>query len=144
MTAKQYLQSYKKYERHYNAIVEQIKSIDNEMISLHSPNFDERVQTSPKKDPIGEMVCALEKEKGKLSLKMIEYKTKMALIKNQINEIDDVNNDYYVILLFRYVLFKDWQCICDMLHLSRSQANVVHGRALLEFDDKFGMIYAEK
>lgn len=144
MTAKQYLQSYKKYERLYIAAVEQIKSIDNEMISLKSPNFEERVQSSPVKDPIGEMVCALEKEKGKLSLKMVKYKTEMALIKSQIDKINEENNDYYVILLFRYVLFKDWQCICDKLHLSRSQANVIHGMALVEFDDKFAKFYAEK
>ena len=62
MTAKQYLQSYQRIERRYNAVVEQIKSIENEMISLRSPNFDERVQTSPKKDPIGEIVCNLEKD----------------------------------------------------------------------------------
>lgn len=144
MTAKQYLQSYKKYERYYNAVIEQIKSIESEMISLKSPNFEERVQSSPKNDPIGEMVCALEKEKGKLGMRMTEYKGKMLLIKRQIMEIDKVDNDYYIVLLFRYILNKDWRFICDTLHLSRAQANVVHGRALLEFDEQFGHIYENK
>lgn len=144
MTAKQYLQSYKKYERYYNAVVEQIKSIESEMISLKSPNFEERVQTSPKNDPIGEMVCALEKEKGKLGMRMTEYKGKMLLIKRQVAEIDSINNDYYIVLLFRYILNKDWRFICDNLHLSRTQANVVHGRALLEFDTLFNNFYASK
>ena len=144
MTAKQYLQSYRKYERYYNAVVEQIKSIESEMISLKSPNLEERVQSSPKNDPIGEMVCALEREKGKLGMRMTEYKGKMLLIKNQVAEIDNIDNDYYIVLLFRYILNKDWRFICDNLHLSRTQANVIHGRALLEFDEKFGHIYESK
>lgn len=144
MTAKQYLQSYQRAERNYNLVIEQIKSIENEMISLKSPNFDERVQTSPKKDPIGEMVCSLEREKGRLAMKMTQYKAKMILIKRQIAEIDMINNDYYIVLLFRYVLYKDWKFICDNLNLSRAQANRVHGQALYEFDNKFGANYKDR
>lgn len=144
MTAKQYLQSYKALERRYITLVEQIRSIENEMISLKSPSFDERVQTSPKKDPIGEMVCKLEKEKGKLGMRMTEYRAKMIVMQRQVSEIADINDDYYVVLLMRYILSKDWKFICNNLNLSRTQANVVHGRALLEFDSKFGNLYAEK
>lgn len=144
MTAKQYLQTYNRLERRYIAITEQIKSIENEIISLKSPGFDERVQNSPKNDPIGEMVCNLEKEKGKLGIRMMECKTNMSIIKSQIMQMENINNDYYITLLFRYVLQKDWRFICDTLHLSRAQANVVHGRALQEFDGKFGEIYTEK
>lgn len=144
MTAKQYLESYRRLEKRYNAIIEEIKSIENEMISLRSPNFDERVQTSPKKDPIGEMVCALENRKGELGMKMTEYKGKMILIRNQVGEMDSINIEYYLILLFRYILAKDWQFICDNLHVSRAQANRLNGRALLEFDSKFRSFYENK
>ena len=144
MTAKQYLQSYKRLKRRYVAMVEQIKSIENEMISLRSPILGERVQSSPKKDPIGEMVCALEREKGTLGIRLTECKSKMMVIQSQIEEMDKMDNDYYIVLLFRYVFDKDWRFICDNLHLSRAQANVVHGRALQEFDSKFGTIYVEK
>lgn len=144
MTAKQYLQSYKRLERHYNAVIEEIKSIENEMVSLRSPSFDERVQTSPKKDPIGEMVCALEKEKGRLAMKMTEYKAKMIVIRNQVSKMDDIDVEFYLVLLFRYILAKDWQFICDNLHVSRAQANKVHGKALVEFDNIFGEKYKDK
>ena len=144
MTAIQYLQTYNRLERRYIAITEQIKSIENEIISLKSPGFDERVQNSPKNDPIGEMVCNLEKEKGKLGIRMMECKTNMSIIKSQIMQMENINNDYYITLLFRYVLMKDWRFICDTLHLSRTQANKVHGLALETFNDKFGDIYAER
>lgn len=144
MTAKQYLQSYKRLETRYIAIVEQLKSIENETISLKSPTFDERVTSSPKKDPIGEMVCVLEKEKGTLGIRLTETKAKMAVIRNQISKLEEVDNEYYTVLLFRYILYKDWKFICDSLHLSRAQANVIHGRALLEFDNKFSMFYGDR
>lgn len=144
MTAKQYLLSYRNIERRYKTIIEQIKSIESEMISLKSPGFDERVQTSPKKDPIGEMVCNLEKEKGRLGMRLTECRAKMFLMQKQVSDIEDISNDYYVILLFRYILFKDWQSICDILHLSRAQANKLHGFALVEFDQKFSKFYADK
>jgi len=144
MTAKQYLQSYQTIHRNYQAIAEHLKSIDIEMISIKSPSFDDRVQTSPVKDPIGEQVIRLEQKKGRLGVELTSYGIKLTLIENQIKEMAEINNDYYVILFFRYVLSKDWQFICDRLHISRSHANVLHGHALLEFDKKFGNIFAEK
>jgi len=144
MTAKQYLQLYKKYENRYFILAEQIKALENEITSLKSPNFDERVQTSPKKDPIGEMVCNLEKEKAKLSLKMTECTSNKLIIKNQVNYFEEINDDYYTVLLLRYILYKDWKFICDKLSLSRTQANVIHGRALQDFDLKFKEYYEKK
>ena len=144
MTAKQYLQSYKSIKSRLYTICEQIKSIESDVINIKSPGFDERVKSSPKSDPIGDMVCDLEKKKGVLGLKMIEYQAKMLVIQKQVSAFEETNNDYYVILLFRYILFKDWQSICDTLHLSRAQANKLHGEALKDFDLKFGNIYANR
>lgn len=141
MTAKQYLQTYQKLDRRYNALIEEIKSVESEMISLKSPRFEERVSSSPKNDPVGEMVCNLEKENTILTMKLLDCKARMLLIKNQIAELENVSNDYYIILLFRYILYKDWKFICNKLNISRAQANVIHGRALLEFDNKFGEEY---
>lgn len=144
MTTKQYLQTYKRYEGRYLATIEQIKSIENEMISIKSPSFDDRVQTSPIKDPIGEMVCNLEREKGKLVLRLTDYRARMLVIKNQIEEMDKIDNDYYTILLLRYILNKDWKFICNNLCISRTKANAIHGLALLEFDKKYSKFYANK
>ncbi len=137
MTAKQYLQGYRKLECSYKSAIEEYKNVENEMISLKSPGFDERVQTSPKKDPIGEIVIELEKQKAKLGINIIDYKSKMQLIRNQISELQSVDDDYYAILMFRYILYKDWKFICNNMAMSRTKANEVHGYALLEFDRRF-------
>lgn len=144
MTAKQYLQRYEYFERKYIAAIEEIKTLEQEMISLKSPNFDERVQTSIVSDPICEMFCKLESEKGKLVMKITKYKGQMALIKNQIAELEDDCNNYYAILLFRYIFHKDWKFIGDNLRYSRTQLNRLHGMALKEFDARFKEIYGDK
>ena len=144
MTTKQYLQSYKSNERSYRVALEELKNVEQELISIKSPQFDDRVQTSPKKDPIGDMVIELESEKGAISMRITYYLTKMTIIMKQVAEMEETFNDYYMIIMLKYILSKDWKFICDKLNLSRSQANVIHGKALQEFDRKFGKIYKNK
>lgn len=141
MTAKQYLQWYRVLEGKYKTALEEYKNVENDMISLKSPSFDDRVQTSPQNDPIGEIVCDLEKQKAKIGMDMVKYKARMLTIRQQISGLEEVNNDFCVVLLLRYVLYKDWKFVCDNLKMSRSQANVIHGRALQEFDRIYSKDY---
>ena len=144
MTAKQYLQSYRRIEGQYLAAIEEYKAVENDMITLKSPNFDERVQTSAKSDPIGDIVIKLEDQKGKIGMQIVNYRSQMLLIRNQISDIGKIDNDFCVILLLRYVLNKDWKFVCSSLNLSRAQANIVHGKALLEFDRIYGQNYCNR
>ena len=144
MTAKQYLSNYKRIEGKYKTALEDYRNIENEMVSIKSPSFEERVQTSTKNDPIGEIVVKLETEKGKIGMDIVKFRTQMINIRNQIEAMDKVDNDYYVILLLKYVLYKDWKFICDSMSVSRTQANRVHGLALKEFDRIFSENYEQK
>ena len=144
MTAKQYLSNYKRIEGKYKTALEDYRNIENEMVSIKSPSFEERVQTSAKNDPIGEIVVKLETEKGKIGMDIVKFRTQMINIRNQIEAMDKVDNDYYVILLLKYVLYKDWKFICDSMSVSRTQANRVHGLALKEFDRIFSENYEQK
>lgn len=145
MTAKQYLQSYRSLEGKYKAAVEEYRSVESDMVSVKSPNLDgDRVQSSPKNDPIGEMVVNLENERAKIGMRMIKLRSQMTVVRNQISEMESLDNDYCVILLLRYVLYKDWKFVCHNLNLSRTQANAVHGKALAEFDKLFGDVYHDK
>lgn len=144
MTAKQYLSNYKRIEGKYKTALEDYRNIENEMVSIKSPSFEERVQSSAKNDPIGEIVVKLETEKGKIGMDIVKFRTQMINIRNQIEAMDKVDNDYYVILLLKYVLYKDWKFICDSMSVSRTQANRVHGLALKEFDRIFSENYEQK
>lgn len=141
MTTKQYLQNYRVLEGNYKTALEEYKSVENDMISLRSPSLGDRVQNSPQNDPIGEIVINLERQKAKIGMKIVKYRSRMLTVRGQISDLEKVNNDYYVILLLRYVLYKDWKFVCNSLNMSRTQANVVHGKALQEFDKIHGQNY---
>ncbi len=139
MTAKQYLQDYKRLENNYIMAIEEYKNVEREMVSIKSPNLDgDRVQTSPQNDPIGKIVVDLEDEKAKIGIRIVKLRAQMTIVRNQISEMENTNAEFGHILLLRYVLYKDWKFICSQLNICRAQANIVHGKALLEFDSKYG------
>lgn len=141
MTAKQYLQSYRKLEGDYKVSMTEYRSVEDDMISIKSPSLGDKVQSSPKNDPIGEIVINMEKRKAIIGRRMVMIQSRMATIRNQVCSMEDVDNDYYTILMLRYILYKEWKFICSTLHVSRTQANCLHGRALQEFDAKYGENY---
>lgn len=143
MTAEEYLKSYHRYVCNYKASVKEYKSVDEDMITIKSPSFDERVQTSPKNDPIGEIVINMEKRKAAIGVRMLNFQTKMTMIRNQLASLEEVNDEYYTILMLRYILDEDWKSICSNLCVSRTQANKILKQALAEFDKKFGETYAD-
>jgi hypothetical protein len=141
MTAKQYLASYHRIACNYKASVKDYKAVEADMISIKSPSLEDRVQTSPTNDPIGEIVINMEKRKATIGVRMLNFQTKMTIIRNQLAELENVNEEYYTILMLRYVLAEDWKSICSNLAKSRTQANRIHGLALAEFDKRFGDSY---
>lgn len=141
MTAKQYLQSYRWLETKYNVALEEYKGVESDYITLKSPSFDDRVQTSPINDPIGELVIRLESQKGKIALEMLACKSRMAVMRNQIAEMGD---EFYMLLTLRYICCHDWKSICEKMAISRTQANRLHGIALLEFERRYGANFVKK
>jgi DNA-directed RNA polymerase specialized sigma subunit len=141
MTAKQYLQHYRMLEGQYNTTLEEYKNVENDMITLKSPSFDDKPHGSPQNDPIGEIVINLEKQKARLGIRIVKYKSQMLTIRRQISGLEEIDKDYCMILVLRYILYKDWKFVCKSLNLSRSQANIVHGKALQEFDKFYGGFY---
>lgn len=141
MTAKQYLQKYRYIEGNYNAALEEYKSVEQDMITLKSPDFEEHIPSGAKNDPIGDMVIKLEQQKANIGMKIVKYRSQMLVIRTQIAEIEKTDNDFCLILLMRYVLHKDWKFVCSNLNVSRAQANIVHGKALAEFDRQFAGKY---
>ncbi len=143
MTAEEYLKSYHRYVCNYKASVKEYKSVDEDMITIKSPSFGDRVQTSPQNDPIGEIVINMEKGKAAIGVRMLNFQTKMTMIRNQLASLEEVNDEYYTILMLRYILDEDWKSICSNLCVSRTQANKILKQALAEFDKKFGETYAD-
>ncbi|MBO7734707.1 MAG: hypothetical protein J6S67_19260 [Methanobrevibacter sp.] len=143
MTAKQYLSRYRKHMADilfYEALKD---DAINNISSLKSPSFEERVSVSPQNDPIGNLVIEYERNVGKYNLEIINCKAKMILIENQICKLREVNEDYYRILAYKYKLGLGWDEIASKMYLSRSAVTHMHSPALRKFDELFSDSYKD-
>lgn len=146
MTAKEYLGKYRKHMSNivfYEAMKEE--AIVN-IASLRSPNLDDRVQTSPENDPIGNLVIQLERDIAKYNIEILSCKAKMILIDNQLCSMLEMTeikkrDVYYKILSYKYKLGMNWDEIAEKMMTSRSNVTHLHSPALQKFDDLYGETY---
>lgn len=134
MNAKEYLQQYKHLEEQKMSYVEMMRDIENNVISLGGGNYNDKVQSSPKNDPIGELVIELIKKKSLLTLKLTEVRAKQLVIENLLATVSDTKPKYYRILVHKYIMNDDWKKICVDMEISRTEANRLHGNALSFFE----------
>ena len=102
------------------------------------PN-EERVQTTPNFDKIGTKVAKLdelEKETDKL---VDEYVDKRKKIVEQIDSME--NKVIYGVLFARYIEQKTFERIAADMNYSFRQITRLHGRAIFEFEKKYGSEY---
>ena len=71
-----------------------------------------------------------------------EYVDKKNLIVSQIDSIE--NETYYEILFSRYIAKKTFEKIADEMSYSWRQIIRLHGRALQDFERKYGETYKNK
>lgn len=134
MKAKEYLQQYKHLEEQKMSYIEMIKDIDENVVSIGGVNYSDKVQSSPKNDPIGEIVIELIKKKSLLTLKLTEVRAKQLVIENLLAVVSDTKPKYYRILVHKYIMNDDWKKICIDMGISRTEANRLHGNALSYFE----------
>ena len=134
MKAKEYLQQYKHLEEQKMSYIEMIKDIDENVVSIGGVNYSDKVQSSPKNDPIGEIVIELIKKKSLLTLKLTEVRAKQLVIENLLAVVSDTKPKYYRVLVHKYIMNDDWKKICIDMGISRTEANRLHGNALSYFE----------
>ena len=144
MTAKEYLEEYRSLVRKRKLITKRIEDIDNEIISIGGVNYGDKVKSSPKNDPIGEVVIQLVNKKASLGLSIIGIKAKEAIYEKQIMKMQETDEKYFEILVYRYMFGYDWKEICDTMQKGRSQVNVFHGEALKIFDEMWQISKSDK
>ena len=134
MKAKEYLQQYKYLEEQKMSLIERMRAIDKDVASIGGTNYGDRVQSSPKNDPIGEIVIELIKKKSTIGLKLTEVRAKQLVIENLLANVSDTQPKFYRVLVHRYIMGDDWKTICCDMDISRGEANRLHGKALLFFE----------
>ena len=139
MDTKQYLQQISRLDRMINNKLAEISQLRELAMSVSAVKNEERVQNTPNFDKIGTAYCKIEEMEEKLDKLIDEYVDKKNLIISQIDKIE--NETYYEILFARYIEKKTFEKIADEMTYSWRQVIRLHGRALQEFEKKYGNTY---
>ena len=139
MTTKEYLCQISRLDRMINNKLSEISQLRELAMSISAVKNEERVQTTPNFDKIATAYCKIEAMEEKLDNLIDEFVDKKNLIISQIDKIE--NETYYEILFARYIEKKTFEKIADELTYSWRQVIRIHGRALQEFEKKYGNTY---
>lgn len=139
MDTKTYLQQISRLDRMINNKLSEISQLRELEMSVSAVKNEERVQTTPNFDKIGTAYCKIEEMEEKLDKLIDEYVDKKNLIISQIDGIE--NETYYEILFARYIEKKTFEKIADEMTYSFRNVTRLHGRALQEFEKKYGNLY---
>lgn len=134
INAKDFLSNYARLEQEKRFYISILSNIDDELITIGGTSYGDRVQSSPKNDPIGEIVVQLEDRKAKMGLKLTEIRAQQLVIENLIASISAENNKWYMLLAYKYLMGASWREICSQLKVSRTEANRMHSKALEYFE----------
>ena len=139
MTTKEYLCQISRLDRMIQNKLAEISQLRELAMSVSAVKNEERVQTTPNFDKIGTSYCKIEAMEEKLDKLIDEFVDKKNLIISQIDKIE--NETYYEILFARYIEKKTFEKIADEMNYSFRNTTRLHGRALREFEMKFGKTY---
>ena len=141
MDTKQYLSQIRTLDRQIQNKLSELYNLKMMASSISVSNDGERVQTSGNKDQLGAVVSKvvdMEKEVNRMVELFVDTRKRII---SQIDSMDDI--DSYDILSMRYVSGKTFHEISEKTHWSIRKVFSLHGKALLEFEKKFGNEYLE-
>lgn len=141
MDTKQYLSQIRRLDRQIQNKLSELYNLKMMASSITVSNEGERVQTSGDKDQLGAVVAKvvdMENEVNKMVDLFVDTRNRIII---QIDSLDDL--DSYDILSMRYVAGKTFHEISEKTGWSIRKVFSLHGKALLEFEKKYGREYLE-
>ena len=139
MDTKQYLGQISRLDRMIKNKMTELAQYKDLAYGLSAITNEERVQTTPEFDKMSGKVAKIIEIEQKIDSLIDEYVDKKNLIISQIDSME--NETYYEILFARYIEKKTFEKIADEMNYSFRNTTRLHGRALREFEHKFGETY---
>ena len=139
MDTKQYLGQISRLDRMIKNKMTELSQYKDLAYGLSAITNEERVQTTPEFDKMSGKVAKIIEIEQKIDSLIDEYVDKKNLIISQIDSME--NETYYEILFARYIEKKTFEKIADEMNYSFRNTTRLHGRALREFENKFGKTY---
>lgn len=137
MNAKQFLRQAYKLNELIESDKEELENLRSLSESISGDMTQERVQTSTTSDKIVNIIARivdLENEIHDEIEKLIALKKQ---IRDVINKLENVNEK--LVLKYRYLMFFQWEEICDKMHYSPRQIHRFHDSALENIEVPFSL-----
>ena len=139
MKTKDYLSQVSRLNKMINNKLSEISQLRELSVSISAIGNDEKVQTSPNFDKIGTTVAKIDEMENNLDKMIDEYLVKRERIIAQIDTMEE--ESVYQILFSRYIEKKTFENIATEMKYSWRQIVRLHGKALQQFEKKYGEEY---
>ena len=139
MKTKDYLSQVSRLNKMINNKLSEISQLRELSVSISAIGNDEKVQTSPNFDKIGTAVAKIDEMEDNLDKMIDEYLVKRERIIAQIDTMEE--ESVYQILFSRYIEKKTFEKIATEMEYSWRQIVRLHGKALQQFEKKYGEEY---
>lgn len=139
MKTKDYLSQVSRLNKMINNKLSEIHQLRELSVSISAIGNDEKVQTSPNFDKIGTTVAKIDEMENNLDKMIDEYLVKRERIIAQIDTMEE--ESVYQILFSRYIEKKTFEKIATEMEYSWRQIVRLHGKALQQFEKKYGEEY---
>ena len=139
MDTKQYLSQISRLDRMIKNKMTELAQYKDLAYGLSAITNEERVNSSPDFDKMSGKVAKIIEMEQKIDSLIDEYVDKKNLIVSQIDSME--NETYYEILFARYIEKKTFERIADEIGYSFRNTTRLHGKALVEFEKKYGKSY---
>lgn len=139
METKEYLQQIGRYDRLINNKLVELAQYRSMACSVSAVKNDERVQSSPSYDTMDKIVSKIEQMENEIDLLVDRYIDNKRIIIFQIDSMSDEMT--YQILFSRYVEQKTFEKMATEMNYCYKQIIRRHGKALQEFEKKWGNTY---
>ena len=139
MKTKDYLSQVSRLNKMINNKLSEIYQLRELSVSISAIGNDEKVQTSPNFDKIGTAIAKIDELENNLDKMIDEYLVKRERIIAQIDTMEE--ESVYQILFSRYIEKKTFEKIATEMEYSWRQIVRLHGKALQQFEKKYGEEY---
>ena len=139
METKEYLQQIGRYDRLINNKLVELAQYRSMACSVSAVKNDEKVQSSPSHDTMDKIVSKIEQMENEIDTLVDRYIDNKRIIISQIDSMSDEMT--YQILFSRYVEQKTFEKMAIEMNYCYKQIIRRHGKALQEFEQKWGNTY---
>lgn len=137
MNAKQFLRQAYKLNELIESDKDELENLRSLSTSIAGDMTQERVQTSASSDKIVNIVARIVDLENEIHDEIEKLITLKKQIRDVINKLENVNEK--LVLKYRYLMFFQWEEICDKMHYSPRQIHRFHDSALENIEVPFSL-----